>query len=49
MNYSELITSDPLRRRGKPCVRDLNIAVSDVLRYLGDGRKSEDIFEFFRI
>ncbi len=32
------ITSDPLRRSGRPCVRDLRISVGDVLGWLADGQ-----------
>ena len=37
------ITSDPLRRNGRPCVRDLRISVGDVLGWLADGRSTEQI------
>lgn len=32
------ITSDPHRRGGRPCVRDLRISVGDVLGWLADGQ-----------
>lgn len=31
------ITTDPLRRGGRPCVRDLRISVGDVLGWLAQG------------
>ncbi len=43
MNYSEIITIDPSRRAGKPCVRDLRITVYDVLDYLAGGMTVEGI------
>jgi uncharacterized protein (DUF433 family) len=38
-----LITIDPARRSGKPCVRDTRITVSDVLEYLASGMTPVDI------
>ena len=37
------ITSDPLRRGGRPCVRDLRISVGDVLGWLALGQTVEQI------
>lgn len=37
------ITSDPLRRGGRPCVRDLRISVGDVLGWMAQGRTPDDI------
>ena len=38
MDYRDIITMEPGKRSGKPCVRGLRIAVSDVLEYLASGR-----------
>ena len=38
-----LITTDPLRRGGRPCVRDLRISVGDVLGWLAQGQTVEQI------
>jgi uncharacterized protein (DUF433 family) len=38
-----LITVDPLRRAGRPCVRDLRISVGDVLGWLAQGQTVESI------
>ena len=38
-----LITTDPLRRGGRPCVRDLRISVGDVLGWLALGQTVEQI------
>jgi uncharacterized protein (DUF433 family) len=38
-----LITTDPLRRGGRPCVRDLRISVGDVLGWLAQGDTVEQI------
>jgi uncharacterized protein (DUF433 family) len=37
------ITSDPQRRGGRPCVRDLRISVGDVLGWLAQGQTTEQI------
>ncbi|MES2717540.1 MAG: DUF433 domain-containing protein [Pseudomonadota bacterium] len=38
-----IITSDPLRRSGRPCVRDLRISVGDVLGWLAEGQTPAQI------
>jgi len=40
-----LITHDPARRSGRPCVRDLRICVGDVLGWLAQGMSHEQILE----
>ena len=47
MKYSEIITIDPARRGGKPCIRDLRITVYDVLEYLASGMSEEEILADF--
>ncbi len=47
MEYSEIITIDPGRRGGKPCIRDLRITVYDVLEYLASGMSEEEILADF--
>ena len=37
MDYRELITVEPGKRSGKPCVRGLRITVQDVLEFPGSG------------
>jgi uncharacterized protein (DUF433 family) len=37
VDYRDIITIDPQRRNGKPCVRDLRVTVYDVLDYLASG------------
>ena len=37
------ITSDPQRRNGRPCVRDLRISVGDVLGWLAEGQTTAQI------
>lgn len=44
MNTPHLtITSDPQRRGGRPCVRDLRISVGDVLGWLAQGQTIEQV------
>lgn len=43
MNYREIITIEPGKRSGKPCIRGTRIAVSDVLEYLASGMSVEEI------
>lgn len=37
MKYEDLITIEPGKRGGKPCIRGMRIAVADVLDYLASG------------
>ena len=37
------ITSDPQRRGGRPCVRDLRISVGDVLGWMAEGQTPDQI------
>jgi uncharacterized protein (DUF433 family) len=37
MDYSQIITLEPSKRSGKPCIRGLRITVGDVLGYLASG------------
>ncbi|MDR7298720.1 uncharacterized protein (DUF433 family) [Pelomonas aquatica] len=43
MNLTPLITVDPGRRNGRPCVRHLRIAVGDVLGWLAGGETEAQI------
>jgi uncharacterized protein (DUF433 family) len=43
MGYSNIITLEPGKRGGKPCVRGLRITVYDVLEYLASGMIHADI------
>jgi uncharacterized protein (DUF433 family) len=47
MNYSEIITLEPGKRGGKPCIRDLRITVYDVLEYLASGMTHADVLQEF--
>jgi|GEM_PF-339233 len=47
MNYENIITIEPGKRGGKPCIRGMRITVYDVLSYLAAGMTSEEILEDF--
>jgi uncharacterized protein (DUF433 family) len=47
MDYRGVITIEPGKRGGKPCVRGLRITVYDVLEYLASGMSSEEIVRDF--
>lgn len=47
MDYSEIITIEAGKRRGKPSIRGLRITVSDVLDYLASGMTHEQILHDF--
>lgn len=42
-DYRSIITLEPGKRGGKPCVRGLRIAVEDVLGWLAQGATPESI------
>jgi uncharacterized protein (DUF433 family) len=47
MNYRDIITIEPGKRSGKPCIRGLRITVYDVLEYLASGMSEAEILEDF--
>ena len=47
MDYSKIITIEAGKRRGKPCIRGMRIAVSDVLSYLASGMSEKEILGDF--
>lgn len=47
MKYTHLITIEPDKRRGQPCIRGLRIAVQDVLEYLASGMTTGEILADF--
>ncbi|WP_075996270.1 DUF433 domain-containing protein [Salaquimonas pukyongi] len=47
MKAKGIITIDPHKRSGKPCIRDTRITVYDVLEYLASGMSSDDILAEF--
>jgi len=47
MNYRDIITIEPDKWGGKPCIRGLRITVHDVLEYLASGMTPAEILEEF--
>lgn len=47
MNYTKIITIEPGKRSGKPCIRGMRITVADVLEYLASGMTEADIMRDF--
>jgi uncharacterized protein (DUF433 family) len=46
-SYRDVITIEPGKRGGRPCIRRLRITVSDVLDWLASGMSHEQIFADF--
>ena len=49
MSYADIITMEPGKRGGKPCIRRLRITVYDVLEYLASGMTLRTFCGIFRI
>ena len=47
VDYSKIITVEPGKRSGKPCIRGLRMTVYDVLDYLASGMTHEQILRDF--
>ena len=47
MNSQDIITIDPGKRGGKPCIRGMRITVYDVLEYLVSGMSQQGILADF--
>jgi uncharacterized protein (DUF433 family) len=47
MSYKDIITIEPGKRSGKPCIRGMRITVSDVLDYLAAGMSHAEILSDF--
>jgi uncharacterized protein (DUF433 family) len=47
MDYRKVITIEPGKRGGKPCIRGLRITVYDVLEYLASGMSEDEILRDF--
>lgn len=43
MNYQSVITIDPGKRGGRPCIRHMRITVGDVLGWLAAGMSHDQI------
>ena len=47
MNYHDIITIEPGKRGGKPCIRGMRMTVYDVLEYLASGMTTKEILDDF--
>lgn len=47
MDYREIITIEPGKMGGKPCIRGMRITVYDLLDYLASGMTEDEILEDF--
>jgi uncharacterized protein (DUF433 family) len=47
MDYTKLITIEPDKRSGQPCIRGLRMTVQDILEYLASGMSAEEILADF--
>jgi uncharacterized protein (DUF433 family) len=46
-DYQGIITIEPNKRGGKPCIRGMRITVYDVLSYLAAGMTQQEILDDF--
>lgn len=47
VDYKNIITVEPGKRGGKPCIRGMRITVYDVLSWLASGMSNEEILSDF--
>jgi uncharacterized protein (DUF433 family) len=47
MSYQDIITIEPGKRGGKPCIRRMRISVYDVLGWLAAGMSQAEIIDDF--
>ena len=47
MDYSSVITVEPGKRSGQPCIRGMRITVRDVLEYLAGGMTVPELLADF--
>ena len=47
LNYHDIITIEPGKRGGKPCIRGMRITVYDVLEYLASGMSQAEVLREF--
>ncbi len=46
-DYTNIITIEPGKRGGKPCIRGMRITVYDVLEYLASGMSEDEVLADF--
>ena len=47
MDYTHIITIEPGKRSGQPCIRGMRITVRDVLEYLAGGMTVDELLADF--
>jgi len=47
IDYNRIITIEPDKRSGKPCIRGTRMSVTDVLEYLAGGMSQEELLAEF--
>ena len=47
MDYRDIITIEPGKRSGKPCIRGMRMTVYDVLEYLAAGMTEQEVLDDF--
>lgn len=47
LDYQKIITIEPGKRSGKPCIRGTRMTVTDVLEYLAGGMTQEELLTEF--
>ncbi len=47
VDYRKIITVEPGKRSGKPCIRGMRITVYDVLEYLAGGMSVDEVLADF--
>ena len=47
IDYRRIITIEPDKRSGKPCIRGTRMSVTDVLEYLAGGMTQEELLTEF--
>ncbi len=45
VDYRKIITIEPGKRGGKPCIRGMRITVYDILSWLASGMSADEIIE----
>ena len=47
VDYRKIITIEPGKRSGQPCIRGMRITVADVLEYLAGGMTVQEVLQDF--
>ena len=47
IDYTKIITIEPGKRSGQPCIRGMRMTVYDVLEYLAAGMSEQEILDDF--